>query len=385
MNNLIDMFFYLLRLGLGTEKVGGLVPVGFSSLNEEQTGAAWGRIFKLGVGQGVAAIQFDGVQCLLAEEAQKVAGEPEAAMTGMGKTLPQPPKRLMLSWFAHAVQIEGQCAAQLETAAELAAIYGDAGIRTVVLKGIAAGLNYPQPEHRPCGDLDCFLMGEYERGNALAAKAGAEVIPEHYKHSHITYRGLTVENHQFCAPVRGSRRIKAFERLLRSLLREEGTEMIGETRLECPSPMFNALFLTNHAKTHFFSEGIVLRHLCDWAMLLHRHGEDIDWPRFKEYCREFGMGNFADSMTRLSARLLNVAVPVGYAVEENREQDDYLLDEMLSGMSRLSGGSVWMQRLGIIRNVANNRKRHKVFSDKTYLHYICQLVFGFIFDRTPKL
>lgn len=38
--------------------------------------------------------------------------------------------------------------------------------------------------------------------------------------------------------------------------------------LETPPDLFNALFLTKHAQGHFLTEGIPLRHLCDWAILL---------------------------------------------------------------------------------------------------------------------
>ena len=50
------------------------------------------------------------------------------------------------------MQVEDKCNSQLKTASELADIYAKNGIRTVVLKGIAAGINYPQSNYRPCGD-----------------------------------------------------------------------------------------------------------------------------------------------------------------------------------------------------------------------------------------
>lgn len=60
-------------------------------------------------------------------------------------------------------RIERRYGQQRRRAAELAAAYAEAGIRTVVLKGFAVSRLYPVPEHRPCGDLDCFLCGDYEQ------------------------------------------------------------------------------------------------------------------------------------------------------------------------------------------------------------------------------
>ncbi len=366
-SNTFDLCFQLIRLGLGTNKADENILVGFQSFDD----IAWEEIYNLGVRQGVAAIQFDGLQQLYGK-----------AGTLQNKL---PNSELKLKWFAHTQKVERHCLSQFKTSAELADIYALHGIRTVVLKGISTGINYPDPKRRPCGDLDCFLMGGYERGNVIAEEHGARVERDFYKHSHISYKGLTVENHQFCTAIRGSKRTKAFERLLQSLLKDEGTTMIDNTKQECPYPMFNALFLTHHAQRHFLSEGIALRHLCDWAMLLHKHGDEIDWEQFQRYCNTYGLTRFADTMTRLANKQLHVDVPALYHVGKDDELDDYLLHEILYGASSLSTDSVWMQRFGIIKNIFIHRKRCQMFSDTSFLQNVFQLIYGFCFDRNPQL
>ncbi len=357
----LELFFLLIRLGLGTEKAKG----------KDIKQSDWEDIYQLGVRQGVAAIQFDGLQRLFEEGVSSQVCMPDAA--------------LKLKWFGYARQVDGHCSSQFRKAAALADIYAAHGIRTVVLKGIAAGMNYPVPNHRPCGDLDCFLMGDYERGNVVAEESGAAVERDFYKHSHIQFQGLTVENHQFCTAIRGSKRAKAFERLLQSLLREDGTTKIGDTNLECPSAMFNALFLTHHAYKHFLSEGIVLRHLCDWAMLVHRQGEEMDWPLFQEYCNTYGLARFAATMTRLAEKALHVKVPASYRIEKDDKSDDYLLHEMLFGENGAAVGSGWERRWKMIQDISKHRKRHEMFSDTSFWQELLQLAYGFCFDRTPRL
>ncbi len=363
-----SVFFQLIRLGLGTDEASGSDSIGFRSSGGD---VSWEDIYRHGVRQGVGAIQFEGLQQLFGEVASPQMSMPDATVK--------------LKWFAHARQVEAHCTSQSNTAAALADIYASHGIRTVVLKGIAAGMTYPEPNRRPCGDLDCFLMGEYERGNVIAEEYGARVERDFYKHSHISYKGLMVENHQFCTGIRGSRRAKAFERLLQSLLKDEGTTMIGDTKLECPSPMFNALFLTHHAQRHFLSEGIALRHLCDWAMQLHKHGDEIDWEQFQRYCNTYGLRRFADTMTRLADKLLYVKIPVSYHVDKNDELDDCLLYEMLYGANTSAIGSGWSRRFAVIKDVSNHRKRYQMFSDTSFLKYLLQLAYGFCFDRNPQL
>ncbi len=368
-----ETFFQLLRLGLGTEKACEDMSVGFLAFEGcADQGKAWKDMLGFGAKQGVAAIMLDGLQTLM--DSGTVSGEK------------LPSRDVRLAWANHAIQVEKLCKSQYAKASELADIYAEHGIRTVVMKGIAAGLCYPNPNHRPCGDLDCFLMGRYEDGNIIAEENGAKVNPFHYKHSQIIYKGLVVENHHFCTAIRGSKRTKGFERLLQSLLKEEGTTTIDSTRLECPSPMFNALFLTYHAQSHFLVEsGIALRHLCDWAMFLDKYGYEMDWVKFKQYCDEYGLARFAETMTRLAWKILHVRIPNQYVIEMDDERDDYLLNEIMGGFKDFSSGSVWKQRIELVMNVLENRKRYKMFADVSYMRGIWQLVYGFCFDRNPKI
>ena len=138
----------------------------------------WRELYTAASSQGVSALVWDGIRRL----------PPEL----------QPSRELRLRWAYNVERIERRYGQQRRRAAELAAAYAEAGIRTVVLKGFAVSRLYPVPEHRPCGDLDCFLCGDYERGNRVAEQVGAEVKRDYYKHSHIVFRGLTVENHRFC-------------------------------------------------------------------------------------------------------------------------------------------------------------------------------------------
>ena len=183
--------FALLRAGV---RSGDTPDIGGS------TDDRWRELYTAASSQGVSALVWDGIRRL----------PPES----------QPSRELRLRWAYNVERIEHRYGQQRRRAAELAAAYAEAGIRTVVLKGFAVSRLYPVPEHRPCGDLDCFLCGDYERGNRVAEQVGAEVKRDFYKHSHIVFRGLTVENHRFCTAVRGSRRAKRFERHLQRLLVE---------------------------------------------------------------------------------------------------------------------------------------------------------------------
>ena len=123
--------FALLRAGVrsgDTPDIGGL------------TDDRWRELYTAASSQGVSALVWDGIRRL----------PPES----------QPSRELRLRWAYNVERIERRYGQQRRRAAELAAAYAEAGIRTVVLKGLAVSRLYPVPEHRPCGDLDCFLCGD---------------------------------------------------------------------------------------------------------------------------------------------------------------------------------------------------------------------------------
>lgn len=37
----------------------------------------------------------------------------------------------------------------------------------VLLKGYCLSLNYPKPNHRPCGDIDIYLCGDGDKADDL--------------------------------------------------------------------------------------------------------------------------------------------------------------------------------------------------------------------------
>lgn len=137
-----------------------------------------------------------------------------------------------------------------------------------MLKGFAFAQYYPKPLQRLASDMDCYLCGQYEEGNKEVELHGIKVEREDYRHATFQYKDVFVENHKICTTVRGKRQRKCFEAYLRSLLENEPTVDIDGSYLEMPCDRFNTLYFLQHCHRHFLREGITLRYICDWAMIL---------------------------------------------------------------------------------------------------------------------
>lgn len=360
----------LLFASLRSALFGARVDVeAYAALSTEE----WQRLFRMSAKQGVLAIVYDVVSQLPKEC--------------------QPPRQINLQWALSVEAIENRHIMQRKTSALLANLWAEQGIQTIVMKGLAIGTYFPQPAHRECGDLDCFLVKDgsttsdgYEVANQICEQIGAKVSRDYYKDASIRYRGLLVENHRFFLPIRGSRKMKALERHLETIAIGEGVRYVPDTKLIVPTPDFNALFLTMHGLNHFLSEGVKLRHILDWALLLKAEQNNINWHEFYEWSDKLHMTRFADALTAISVEYLGLEIsnpdihtasPYTYRVLE----DTLFKSEGLFN----KGYSAWKARWMLVRNkISYGWKYHKIYQ-KSILLELIKNGFAFLFEKNPKL
>ena len=362
-SKVIDIFFRVLRGALsGGEVDSGALGEAHGTLNCEE----WGALFKISAKQGVLAIVYD-VVAQLPKECQ-------------------PPRGLNIQWALSVEAIENRYEMQRKTSALLAELWAEQGIRTIVMKGLALGTYYPNPAHRECGDLDCFLGEGYEKGNQICEQIGAKVSRDYYKDSTIRYRGLLVENHRFFLPVRGSRKMKALERHLRSVALKSEVTYVPGTKLIVPSADFNALFLTMHGLNHFLTEGIKLRHILDWALLLKAEQNNINWEEFYSWADRMHMTRFADALTAISVEHFGLQI-TNPAIHTTSPYAERILHDTLYNSEGLfnKNYSAWKSRFVQVKNrLSYGWKYHKIYQKSIILELI-RSVGAFLFEKNPKL
>lgn len=327
----------------------------------------WSALHKLSRSQGVLALVFDALKELSAEM----------------------PQSLKLQWAYGTMQIEDKIAKQWQLADELSDEYRKRGIKTVVLKGLALSQYYPNPNHRECGDFDCFLLGAFEQGDRIAEELGAKVRFDDYKHSHINYKGLMIENHKFCTSVRGPKLNKEFERFLQQLLVDEkyGITPLNESAMYNPSPTFNALFLIKHTMVHFLYEGIKVRHLLDWACLLKCEGENVDWKLVNYWCKRLHLDGFVALMNGAVCMRLGLELPCMCGAIDYSYIDRFVGGLLYDNMAVYSNNysSIWHQRYAITKNMFASRWKFSKIYRKSLLAELLKSSWYAIFEKHPKL
>lgn len=216
-------------------------------------------------------------------------------------------RSLKIRWAINVEHIEQKYAKQKAAIVAMAHFFASHGIRMMILKGYGLSLNYPIPEHRPCGDIDIWLFGvetdpagkshivnvQTKADDLLRNELKIKIDEDEHHHTVFYFDGVMVENHYDFLNIHAHASNRVIEKRLQSLVREEmeSVTVDGET-VYLPSADFNALFLLRHAAAHFAAENIGLRHLLDWKYFVERNSASVDWVSLETFAKELNMHKF---------------------------------------------------------------------------------------------
>lgn len=327
----------------------------------------WEALQSLTARQGLMSIVVDGLERLPVEH--------------------RPPKYLLLKWISASCHEETQYDIQWKAAYKLAQLLKDKGIRTYVLKGFVISECYPVPQHRRSVDLDCFLLSEsgsddvWEESNQIIERAGFQVKRDYYKNSTWLLPGLSVENHRWLTPFRGNKCLAALERLLQDLIRKDaGESRFEDTWLYRPPVMASALFLIEHAYSHFLHEGLTWRHVLDWMMFSRKHQEEIYWQQLDRFIDQFGLRKFYNSYSFLGKFLLG-EVPES----DLGDKDKKMLADIWGPLDLHETVSGLRGKLNLVGNTWRARWKYRLFTDISWRKALWIQVKGFVFIFEPTI
>lgn len=364
MNREYETFLDLVRLGTGVRDPKEI---------HTDSQIDWHELQSIANKQGLSAVVLDGLETL----------PPEI----------KPNKIDLLQWIGEVLQSESVYASQRKAAEEMAHLFHSNGIRTYVLKGAVIAKCYPRPEHRSSADMDCFLLPEksdfdaWVLGNDLIKANGFDVNEDFYKNSTFYLPGLMVENHKFLTPFRGNKRLRSLEIMLQSMLKDdlggagrEEERVIENTWLYRPPVMVTALFLIEHAYSHFLHDGLTWRHILDWMLFSKKHKKEIDWCSLDAMIDEFGFRKFYDSYERLGRFLLG-------DIEEGdlKNNDKRMLEDVWSDLHLTETYYGLKAKVSFALNTIRSWWKYHYFAEISMPHALWIQVRGFLFMKHPTL
>ena len=306
----------------------------------------WKEIYRQASYQGVLAMVWDGTK--------------EMEMD----------KGLKLTWALNVEKIEKRYERQREVLEELAQLFSDNSMDMMIIKGHGLSLWYPEPKHRPCGDIDFYLYGEFSKGDRILEDTH-NLTTDLNKHHHTVnyYKGVMLENHYDFLNIEAHKSNRIIEQKLKQAVNEDKGEehkLSNGARIYTPCPEFNALFLLRHAAAHFAAERIGLRHLVDWALFLNHDGDKVDWKAFYDFAKQMNMHKFLFSVNSICVDYLGVNPDMLPQYQKDERLEMRVLEEILSPrfhspMPRKKGIKLYLWKL--CRWTANSWKNKIVYKE----------------------
>ncbi len=263
--------------------------------------------------QGLLAVVVDGLEKV--QDAQK------------------PPKPILLRWIGEVLQgFEYRYVLYRRALAELAAFYNAHDLKMMVLKGYTCSLDWPKPEHRPCGDIDIWQFGRYKEADALLVKEKGVVIDNsHHHHTIFYWRDFMVENHYDFDNVYARKSNRELEPIFKDLGKDDSytIDLYGE-KVYLPSPNLHALFLIRHMVTHFTSTELNMRQLLDWGFFVRAHSREIDWKWLNGILDTYHMKEFFNCINAICVEDLGFEVKSFPIVQFSPELKERILNDTLS-------------------------------------------------------
>lgn len=303
------LFFELIQVSIGKSEALSHVP----------SAEEWHKLYALAVKQAVAGVCFSGVQRLPKEQ--------------------QPPKGLLLQWFALAEQIKQRNRLVNARACELQKLLEDDGLRACVLKGqgvarlygfndnVNGNLNDKLGLYRQSGDIDVWVDGERDdtiRHMKAHYKCGRAVI--HHIDVEV-FDDVPVEVHFIPSYSYSFPRYRGYKRFFNEYKNE--CFVPSGLGFSLPSLRFNVVYMLLHIFRHVFHEGIGLRQLMDYYFVLRNVNLNVKRnANAIKALREIGLLRFAAAVMYVEREVFGLQKEY-MLCEPDEKAGQYLLDEIM--------------------------------------------------------
>lgn len=301
----------------------------FKGLSDEQ----WHYIMTLSIEQAVNGIVFSSVEKLPEEY--------------------RPSKMLYIKWFAQVQQIILYNQHLRQAWGELLDVFNLNGVNVLLMKGLGIAHLYPNPFLRRQGDLDIYVVNDYDKAMQVMQLKG-KFDHSDEEHDVFIYKGVTVElHHGSVYGLDGAGAIKQ-------------KDDYGEYSV--PSVEHNASLLLQHAAKHYFNIGIGIRHLCDWAVFMHSYFDKCDIDSIKAEARRSGYYRFCVVFSSLAVSYLQMDYKYAkvWGVKTVETRDTKFLLHQLFNIGDF--GKSLKRNVGHVYK--NGRSMYQTLCDISFYYYI---------------
>ena len=248
--NDITAFFAFLKYCLGYKE----------NMSRVIAGMNWHELYSFASKQALLGLCFEGIERLGEEYPEELKRNPIG-------------RELLMTWMGKAQQIRRQNMKVNAVASKLFSMLRVDGMRCCILKGQGNALMYPNPYSRTPGDIDVWIDASRERIMEYAQKKFELEDDIRLQHLETSLDGVPVELHFFpCSmnnPIYHARLQKWFRRNADLQCSHIVGLPDGAGDIAIPTTAFNVIYQLTHLYHHFFDEGIGMRQIIDYFLVVN--------------------------------------------------------------------------------------------------------------------
>ena len=229
-------------------------------------GMDWQMLYSFASKQALLGLCFEGIERLGEEYPEELKRNPIG-------------RELLMTWMGKAQQIRRQNMKVNAVAGKLFSMLREDGLRCCVLKGQGNALMYPNPYSRTPGDIDVWIDASRERILEYAQKKFELGDDIRLQHLETSLDGVPVELHFFpCSmnnPIYHARLQKWFRRNADLQCSHIVGLPDGAGDIAIPTTAFNVIYQLTHLYHHFFDEGIGMRQIIDYFLVVNDFSKNV--------------------------------------------------------------------------------------------------------------
>ena len=226
----------------------------------------WRQLYSFATKQTIIGICFDGIKRLSEEYPEELKKNPIE-------------RDLLMTWMGVSQQIRRQNMKVNGVAAKLYSMLREDGLRCCILKGQGNALMYPNAYSRNPGDIDVWVNASHEQITEYAKKHFELGDDIRYQHIETSVDGVPVELHFFPGimnnPIYNARLQKWFKRNADLQCSNVVSLPDGIGEIAIPTTAFNVIYQLTHLYHHFFDEGIGMRQIIDYFLVVNDFSKNV--------------------------------------------------------------------------------------------------------------
>ena len=226
----------------------------------------WQQLYSFASKQAILGLCFDGIERMGKEYPDELKQNP------IGRDL-------LMTWMGKAQQIRRQNMKVNVVASKLYSTFREDGLRCCILKGQGNALMYQNPYSRTPGDIDVWMNASREDITEYAKRHFKLEDDIRFHHLETTMDGVPVELHFFpCSmnnPLYHARLQKWFKRNADLQCSNVVSLPDGIGEIAIPTTAFNVVYQLTHLYHHFFDEGIGMRQIIDYFLVVNDFSKNV--------------------------------------------------------------------------------------------------------------